>query len=183
MTQGPPPQDPNAPPPQGYPPPQYQQPPPGYPPQQYQQAPPGYPPPPGYPQQYGVAPYAPPGYPAAGPAGKVRSIGTSILLAIVTLGIYCIFWVYLTHKEIKAASGQGVGGPVGVIIYLVFGIATPFLIGSEVNALYTSRGLTSPVRGMTGLWILLPIVGAFVWFIKVQGALNNIWQGTVQRTA
>jgi hypothetical protein len=32
-----------------------------------------------------------------------------------------------------------------------------------------------PVTGITGLWLLLPLVGAFVWFIKVQGALNRFW--------
>jgi hypothetical protein len=35
---------------------------------------------------------------------------------------------------------------------------------------------TSPVRGVTGLWMLLPIVGIFVWFIKVQRALNRYWE-------
>ncbi len=33
------------------------------------------------------------------------------------------------------------------------------------------------MRGTTGLWLLLPIVGAFVWFFKVQGALNRYWEG------
>jgi hypothetical protein len=33
----------------------------------------------------------------------------------------------------------------------------------------------SPVRGTTGLWILLPLVGHIVWFVKVQRALNAYW--------
>ena len=37
-------------------------------------------------------------------------------------------------------------------------------------------GVTSPVRGVTGLWLLLPLVGPFVWFVKVQGALNGYWR-------
>jgi hypothetical protein len=37
-------------------------------------------------------------------------------------------------------------------------------------------GQSSPVRGITGLWILLPLAGPFVWFIKVQGALNRYWE-------
>ena len=37
-------------------------------------------------------------------------------------------------------------------------------------------GQTSPVRGLTGLWFLLPLLGAIIWFVKVQGALNRYWQ-------
>jgi hypothetical protein len=28
---------------------------------------------------------------------------------------------------------------------------------------------------MVGLWFLLPIVGHFVWYFKVQAALNDLW--------
>jgi len=34
----------------------------------------------------------------------------------------------------------------------------------------------APFSGWTGLWLLLPIIGAFVWFIKIQGALNRYWE-------
>jgi hypothetical protein len=36
-------------------------------------------------------------------------------------------------------------------------------------------GVVGPVQGTTGLWILLPIAGAIVWFCKVQGAINRYW--------
>jgi hypothetical protein len=32
------------------------------------------------------------------------------------------------------------------------------------------------MTGWTGLWVLLPLVGWFVWVVKVQGALNRYWQ-------
>jgi hypothetical protein len=32
------------------------------------------------------------------------------------------------------------------------------------------------MTGWTGLWILLPLVGWFVWIVKVQGALNRYWE-------
>jgi hypothetical protein len=34
----------------------------------------------------------------------------------------------------------------------------------------------APVRGITGLWFLLPLIGSIVWFVKVQGALNRYWE-------
>jgi hypothetical protein len=114
---------------------------------------------------------------AQGPVGETRSIGKCILLAIVTLGIYAFYWTYKTHDEIKRYSGNGVGGVVGLVIYFVLSPVTWFIIPSEVRYLYEEiDGKHSPVRGTTGFWMLLPIVGAFVWFFKVQGALNSYWE-------
>ncbi len=76
----------------------------------------------------------------------------------------------------KNHSGQGVGGVLGLVIYIVVGIVTWFLIPSEVGKMYKQDGRVAPFSGWTGLWLLLPIVGAFVWFIKIQGALNRYWE-------
>jgi hypothetical protein len=42
--------------------------------------------------------------------------------------------------------------------------------------MFKQDGREAPFSGWTGLWLLLPIIGAFVWFIKVQGALNEYWE-------
>jgi hypothetical protein len=75
----------------------------------------------------------------------------------------------------KQFSGVGVGGPLGLILYILLHPTAWFLIPGEVREMYEMRGMHSPVRGVTGLWILLPLAGAFVWFFKVQGALNRFW--------
>ena len=112
-----------------------------------------------------------------GPVGNTRSIGLSILWFILTLSIYGIIWTYKTQEEIKRYSGNGVGGVLGLVIYILISPVTFFLIPSEVRYLYEDLdGQQSPVRGLTGLWFLLPIVGMIVWFVKVQGALNRYWQ-------
>jgi hypothetical protein len=114
---------------------------------------------------------------ARGPVGNTRSIGLSILWAILTLGIYTLVWTYKTHNEVKRYSGNGVGGVVGLVIYILISPVTWFVVPSEVRYLYEDLdGGESPVHGVTGLWMLLPIVGLFVWFIKVQGALNRYWE-------
>ena len=97
-------------------------------------------------------------------------------MTIVTLGIYSLFWVFKTQDEVKEHSGQGVGGVLGLVIYIVVGMVTWFLIPSEVGKMYKLDGRQAPFSGWTGLWLLLPIVGAFVWFIKIQGALNRYWE-------
>lgn len=111
-----------------------------------------------------------------GPLGQPRGIGFGILMFIITIGIYSLYWVFKTQDEVKNHSGQGVGGVLGLVIYIVVSIVTWFLIPSEVGKMYRQDGRTAPFTGWTGLWLLLPIVGAFVWFIKVQGALNRYWE-------
>jgi Domain of unknown function (DUF4234) len=121
--------------------------------------------------------------PSAGRVGETRSIGLSILWAILTLGIYALYWVFKSHEEMKQYSGEGVGGWLGLVIYLVIAPVTWFLIPSEVGKLYVRDGQQPPVTGITGLWLLLPLIGAIVWFVKVQGALNRFWESKEARAA
>jgi len=115
-----------------------------------------------------------------GPLGETRSIPLSILWAILTFGIYTFIWVYRTQEEMKRYSGNGVGGVLGLVIWFVISPVTYFVVPSEVRYLYEDldgggKG-SSPVRGTTGLWVLLPFLGPLIWFIKVQGALNRYWE-------
>ena len=111
-----------------------------------------------------------------GPLGRPRGIAFAILITIVTLGIYTLYWVFKTQEEVKEHSGIGVGGVIGLVIYILISPVTWFLIPSEVGKMFKADGREAPFTGWTGLWILLPIVGIFVWFIKVQGALNRYWE-------
>jgi len=118
-----------------------------------------------------------------GPLGRQRGIGFAILMTIITLGIYSIYWVFKTQDEIKEHSGQGVGGVLGLVIYIVVSVVTWFLVPSEVGKMYKLDGREAPFSGWTGLWFLLPIIGAFVWFIKVQGSLNRYWESKASSSA
>jgi hypothetical protein len=114
---------------------------------------------------------------ARGPIGETRSIGLSILWFILTIGIYGFYWVYKTHEEIKRYSGNGIGGVLGLVIYILISPVTFFVIPSEVRYMYEDLdGGQSPVRGIHGLWILLPLIGPIIWFVQVQGALNHYWE-------
>lgn len=116
---------------------------------------------------------------ASGPPGKVRETGTCILLMIVTLGIYGFYWYFKTSEEMKRHSGNGIGGGIALLLAIVVGIVMPFLSSNEVGHLYERRGQKPPVSALTGLWVLLLgwffFVGAIVWFVKTNRALNDYW--------
>jgi len=112
-----------------------------------------------------------------GPVGNTRSIGLSILWFILTLTIYGFVWTYKTQEEVKRYSGNGVGGVLGLVIFILISPVTFFIVPSEVRYMYEDLdGQKSPVRGIHGLWFLLPIIGHIVWFVQVQGALNRYWE-------
>ncbi len=119
---------------------------------------------------------------ALGPVGQVRSTGTCVLLTIVTLGIYTLYWFYKTHDEMKRHSGDGLGGGIALLLAIFVGIVMPFLNSNEVGKLYERQGQAKPVSAQTGLWYLLLgwffFVGAIVWFVKTNRALNDYWEST-----
>jgi Domain of unknown function (DUF4234) len=118
---------------------------------------------------------------AATPAAPAAALGQQrgpwfvALIGIITFGIYIIYWYYKTGEELKRYSGEGLGGIIWLVIGLVVGIVMWFVAPSEVGNLYARDGQEKPVSGKTGFWLLLPLVGWFVWVIKVQGALNRFW--------
>ncbi len=95
--------------------------------------------PPPYPQYGDVAAQAgltpqPYGAPEQlGPVGQIRGTGFAILLTIVTFGIYSWYWWYKTHEEMKAHSGQGIGGPLALVLAIFVGIVMPYITSSEVG--------------------------------------------------
>jgi hypothetical protein len=98
---------------------------------------------------------------------------------IVTLGFYSWYWAFKTHEEIKQHSGDGLGGVVGLVIWILISPVSAFVIPSEIGKMYKNDGREPPVTGWTGLWLFpgaILVIPAIVWFVKVQGALNRYWE-------
>src|SRR6266540_2262622 len=115
-----------------------------------------------------------------GPLGQPRGIGFVILLVIVTFGFYGWYWVFKTQEEMKQHTGEGLGGVLGLVIWILLGFISAFVIPSEVGSMYKKDGQEPPITGWTGLWLVpggILIIPAIVWFVKVQGALNRYWEG------
>ena len=111
----------------------------------------------------------------AGATGAVRSPLTVILLTIVTLGIYGIYWQYVSFRELKDYSGEGIGGGLALVFAIFIAIVNCFLLPMEVGKVYMPAGRGEPVSALTGFWVLLPLVGWFIWVVKTQGRLNDFW--------
>ncbi len=107
-----------------------------------------------------------------GPIGQQRPLGKQLILAIVTFGLYGLYWAYVNHEEIKEHTGEGIGGALGAVIAAVAGVVTLFLLPIEIKKMYERDGKTSPVGPATAFWILLFGVP---WYFKCQRALNEYW--------
>jgi hypothetical protein len=116
--------------------------------------------------------------PSPGPPGKVRSPVAVIIFSIITLGIYTLYWYYVVFEDLKVRTGQGVGGVVGLILGLCLSIVNWFLLPAEIGNMYAAEGLEKPVSGVTGFWNLIPLVGAIIWVVKVQNAMNRRWEAS-----
>ncbi len=105
------------------------------------------------------------------------SAGFHVLLYVVTLGFYGWYWAYRAQRGTRRQTGEGVGGPFGLLIWIVIPAVSAFLIPSQVRRAYEKAGRDAPVRGWTGLWLFpfgVLIVPAIVWFVKVQRALEGL---------
>jgi Domain of unknown function (DUF4234) len=114
-----------------------------------------------------------------GPVGTRRGVLFVLLVSLVTLGIYTIYWAYKTHEEIKQHTGEGIGGILGLVIWILISPVSAFVIPSEIRKMYAADGRASPITGWTGLWFFpfgVLIIPLIVWFVKVQGALNRYWE-------
>ena len=122
----------------------------------------------------------PPAQPAPeagrGLIGKPRSVGLTILVTIVTFGVWAWIWSYLNGEELKNYRRDGLGG----IVYLLFTFfifpATMFLMANEVEKLYLDAGEQPPITTLWGLWFLLPLIGNIIWYVRIQKAINEFWQ-------
>ena len=107
----------------------------------------------------------------------------TILLSIITCGVWTWVWSFQNHEELKRYRGDGLGGPIGLVLAIVVSAAVMFTIPIEIEKMYQEEGLPSPVSALIGLWVLLPIIGNFVWYFQVQRALNQFWTARGARPA
>ena len=109
--------------------------------------------------------------------GNARSIGVCIALAFLTLGLYSFVWTYQTFDELRRSNGRGLGGGAALLLLVVVSPVLVFLAPWQVGEAFIDLGEDPPVTALTGFWWLVPLLGPLVWFVRVQGSLNELWEG------
>ena len=113
-----------------------------------------------------------------GPLGRPRGVGFGILMFVVTLHFYSWYWVFKTQEEMKQHTGEGLGGVLGLVIWILLNPVEAFVIPSEVGKMYAKDEQEPPMTGWTGLWLFpggILIIPAIVSFVQVQGPLNRYY--------
>ncbi len=113
---------------------------------------------------------------AHGPIGTPRSVGLTILVTAVTLGLWLLIWSYWNGEELQRYRREGVGGVVFLLLSIFLAPVAMFFMPNEVEKMYTEAGEESPITTLLGLWVLLPIIGWIIWFVRIQNAINEFWQ-------
>jgi hypothetical protein len=107
--------------------------------------------------------------------GKPRSIGLTILLAVVTFGIWTFLWTFWNGEELKRYRVAGLGGGIFLLFHFLVFPVVMFLMADEVAKLYEEDGQQAPITAIWGLWVLLPLIGHIIWYVRIQQSLNDFW--------
>lgn len=113
---------------------------------------------------------------ARGSIGKPRRTGLTILVSIVTLGIWTLLWSYWNGAELKGYRRDGLGGGIYLLFTLILSPLTMFFMANEVENAYVEAGEQPEITTLWGLWFLLPVIGHIIWYVRIQGAINTFWE-------
>lgn len=130
-----------------------------------------------------MSPYGAVGVPGGsiGPIGRQRGTGLSIVLFIVTLGIYGYVWIFQVHEEMKRHTNDGLGGGISLLLWfflgtLAMGFLTPLEVARPLRAAWPETPGHRSDRALGDRGILLCGVGPIVWFVQTNNALNDYWR-------
>ena len=101
-----------------------------------------------------------------------------ILLALVTCGIYGIYWNYTTANEINSALGRDAVNPVLAIVgSLCFPVFWLYLKAVDPAMQEINTEVGKPAESRFLMWLLLSLVGIgmYLYIYQVQTDLNDLW--------
>ena len=109
---------------------------------------------------------------------KQRSVGLSILLTIITCGIYGIYWMVVLNDEINAMSGRQGATSGGTVVLLsivtcgIYGIYWMYKMGEGIEVIHEAHG---DIRGSAPiLYLVLSLFGlGIVSYALMQSELNK----------
>ena len=110
---------------------------------------------------------------------RERSVAVSIILTIVTCGIYGIYWFICLTNEVEIASEDremssgGVAFLLTIITCGIYGIYWAYKMGKQLDSALEQRGM--PAKNGAVLYLILSVVGlGFVAWILMQNTINSM---------
>jgi hypothetical protein len=76
--------------------------------------------------------------------GRHRNPWAILLWMVLTLGIYGLYWIYISFAEVGGRRGKGVSGLVGLLLALI--PVSVFLLPSYIGDMYAEEGKAKPIR-------------------------------------
>jgi uncharacterized protein DUF4234 len=124
--------------------------------------------------------------PGAGSTAKIRNVVAVAIFAIITLGIYVIFWWYYINREMadygRALGTDELGDSPGKSTLALFPgalIVVPAIwtTVTTFQRVQAAQRLTrqTPLNGWLGLVIYVVISPVF--YAYMQSGLNGVWRG------
>ncbi|MDR0920691.1 MAG: DUF4234 domain-containing protein [Oscillospiraceae bacterium] len=112
---------------------------------------------------------------------KIRNPLTVIILSIITCGIYGLYWIYNTNRQINDLKGSVLSSGGFVIFSMFCCQILIWLIEYRWDDCLDEIAPPLGVRYKSNfvMWLLLTLlfgVGQLVAMYQVQSALNNIYQ-------
>jgi len=95
------------------------------------------------------------------------SLGMQVLLAIVTLGVYSIYWVYKTSAQLAAGTDADVSPGVLLVLFII-----PLV---NIYAIWQFSNAAEAVTDQDGvvLFILFVVFAPAAWYL-IQSGINEI---------
>lgn len=109
---------------------------------------------------------------------KERNIAVSILLSIVTCGIYDIYWFICLSDDVNTASGEiGTSGAMAFLFSLItcgiYGLFWMYKQGEKIDHIKERRGMSGGYSGV--LYLVLAVFGlSIVSYALMQNELNKL---------
>ena len=106
---------------------------------------------------------------------KSRNIATSVILSIITCGIYGIYWVICMAREAVSVKDPADSGVLEIVLMLFLPFLGFYLAEQKFAAGCAERGL--PHKDNSVLYLILGLVGlGIVNYCMMQSDLNKLAQ-------
>ena len=108
-----------------------------------------------------------------------RSVATSIILTIITCGIYGIYWMVVLNDETNILSGRQQDTSGGMVVLFtiitcgIYGIYWAYKMGEKLDTTAVSKG--QPAQSRSIVYLVLALCGfSVIAYALMQDSLNKL---------